>query len=136
VRGDLDVVAMRRAARDLVGEHDFESFRSVHCDAAHARRYLWMVEVQAHDTEVAIEVRGNAFCRNMVRIIAGTLVDVGRGRLSDDAMPAIVAARSREAAGITAPAHGLTLEEVYVPADAVRAGIPEGARFPGWPPTS
>jgi tRNA pseudouridine38-40 synthase len=136
VRGDLDVAAMQRAARDLVGEHDYESFRSVHCDAAHARRYLWKVEVHADGSELSIEVRGNAFCRNMVRIIAGTLVDVGRGRFGDDAIPGILAARSREAAGITAPAHGLTLEEVYLPSDAVRAGIPADARFPGWPPTA
>jgi tRNA pseudouridine38-40 synthase len=117
-----------------VGDHDYESFRSVHCDAAHARRYLWKVDVTEAGPEVAIEVRGNAFCRNMVRIMAGTLVDVGRGRLARDAMPAILAARKREAAGITAPAHGLTMEEVYLPEDAARAGIPADARFPGWPP--
>jgi tRNA pseudouridine38-40 synthase len=135
VRGALDIAAMQRAAQDLVGDHDYESFRSVHCDARHARRYLWKVDVVDDAPEVRIEVRGNAFCRNMVRIIAGTLVDVGRGRLASDAMPAILQAKKREAAGITAPAHGLTMEEVYLPEDAVRAGIPPDARFPGWPPT-
>jgi tRNA pseudouridine38-40 synthase len=133
VRGHLDVAAMQRAAQDLVGDHDYESFRSVHCDARHARRYLWQVEVVDDAPEVRIEVRGNAFCRNMVRIIAGTLVDVGRGRIAADAMPVILQAKKREAAGITAPAHGLTMEEVYLPEDAVRAGIPLDARFPGWP---
>lgn len=136
VRGRIDVDKMRRAAIDLVGEHDYESFRSVHCDAAHARRYLWKVDVTTDGPEIAIEVRGNAFCRNMVRIIAGTLVDIGRGRIDEGAIPGILAARKREAAGITAPPEGLTMEEVYLPQDAVRAGIPEGARFPGWPPSS
>lgn len=136
VRGALDVAAMQRAAQDLVGDHDYESFRSVHCDARHARRYLWQVDVVDDGPELRIEVRGNAFCRNMVRIIAGTLVDVGRGRIARDAMPAILQAKKREAAGITAPAHGLTMEEVYLPEDAGRAGIPPDARFPGWPPSS
>lgn len=136
VRGAIDVDKMRRAAIDLVGEHDYESFRSVHCDAAHARRYLWKVDVTTDGPEIAIEVRGNAFCRNMVRIIAGTLVDIGRGRIDEGAVPGILAARKREAAGITAPPEGLTMEEVYLPEDASRAGIPEGARFPGWPPSS
>jgi tRNA pseudouridine38-40 synthase len=135
VRGALDVAAMQRAARDLVGDHDYESFRSVHCDARHARRHLWKVDVVDDGPELRIEVRGNAFCRNMVRIIAGTLVDVGRGRIASDAMPAILQAKKREAAGITAPAHGLTMEEVYLAGDAARAGIPADARFPGWPPT-
>lgn len=132
-RGHLDVEKMRRAARDLVGELDFQSFRAVSCDAKHARRYLWRVEVTDQRPLIEIEVRGNAFCKNMVRIIAGTLVDVGRGRIPADAMPRILAARDRTAAGITAPAEGLTMEEVYLPEDAERAGIPEGAVFPGWP---
>ena len=132
-RGHLDVEKMRRAARDLVGELDFQSFRAVSCDAKHARRYLWRVDVTDQRPLIEIEVRGNAFCKNMVRIIAGTLVDVGRGRIPADAMPRILAARDRTAAGITAPAEGLTMEEVYLPEDAERAGIPEGAVFPGWP---
>ena len=136
VRGRLDVDKMKRAAPALVGELDFESFRSAQCDAAHAMRYLWHVEVTDALPLIAIEVRGNAFCRNMVRIIAGTLVDIGRGKIAVDAIPAILAARKREAAGITAPPEGLTMEEVYMPEDAMRAGIPDGAHFPGWPPGS
>ena len=134
-RGPLDVDKMRRAARDLIGELDYQSFRAVSCDALHARRFLWRVDVADHRPLIEIEVRGNAFCKNMVRIIAGTLVDVGRGRIPADSMPAVLAARDRKAAGITAPAAGLTMEEVYLASDAQRAGIPEGARFPGWPPT-
>jgi tRNA pseudouridine38-40 synthase len=114
-RGALDVAAMGEAARGLVGEHDFESFRSAQCDAPHARRNLFSVEV----VEVArppqgrcvdIVLRGNAFCRHMCRIIAGTLVQHGQGMPCD--MAAILAARDRAAAGITAPAAGLTLVSV------------------------
>lgn len=134
VRGALDVDRMRQAAPALVGEHDFEAFRAVDCQAAHARRYLWRVEVIDRRPLIEIEVRGNAFCKNMVRIIAGTLVDVGRGRIAPDAVAMILATRDRAKAGITAPPEGLTMEEVYLPEDAARAGIPADARFPGWPP--
>lgn len=136
VRGALDVAAMRVAASALVGEHDFEAFRAADCQAAHARRYLWRVDVDDQRPLVTIDVRGNAFCKNQVRIIAGTLVDVGRGRLPAAAVAAILAARDRRQAGVTAPAQGLTLEEVYLADDAARAGIPADARFPGWPPGS
>jgi tRNA pseudouridine38-40 synthase len=134
VRGRLDVEKMQKAAAFLVGEHDFEAFRSAQCDAAHARRYLWRVEVSERAPLVEIEVRGNAFCRNMVRIIAGTLVDIGRGRLDEDVVPSLLEIKDRTRAGITAPPEGLMLEQVYLPEDGVAAGIPDGAVFPGWPP--
>lgn len=133
VRGGLDVDKMRRASRDLIGELDFESFRSAQCDAAHARRFVWCVDVRDDGPLIEIDVRGNAFCRNMVRIIAGTLADIGRGKYATDSIPAMLAECRREAAGITAPASGLTLEEVYLFDDAARAGVPEGAVFPGYP---
>ncbi len=133
VRGRLDVDAMRAAAAFLVGEHDYEAFRATDCQAAHARRYLWRVDVIERRPLIEIEVRGNAFCKNQVRIMAGTLVDVGRGRLAFRDVARILASRDRTQAGVTAPALGLTMEEVYLPDDAERAGIPAGARFPGWP---
>lgn len=136
VKGELDVEAMRAAATYLVGEHDFESFRSVHCDAAHARRYLWLVDVRREGERVLVEVRGNAFCRNQVRVVAGTLVDVGRGRHAPDDVKRMLEARDRTQAGVTAPAHGLFLEEVYYPDALEHAGIPEGAVFPRYPVTS
>jgi tRNA pseudouridine38-40 synthase len=135
VRGGLDVEAMRAAAAHLVGELDYESFRSVHCDAAHARRYLWRVSVEEEGPLLAIEVRGNAFCRNMVRVIAGTLVDVGLGRMDAGVIPEVLAARDRTRAGQTAPARGLTLERVYYPDTLDDADVPGDARFPGYPPT-
>lgn len=131
-RGHLDVAAMQRAAQDLVGEHDFESFRQAGCQAAHARRCVWAVNVQRDDEIISIEVRGNAFVRGMVRVISGTLYEVGRGRQAPDSMPSLLAARNRALAGITAPAKGLTLEEVYMPQDETRAGIPDWAKWPGF----
>jgi tRNA pseudouridine38-40 synthase len=133
VRQRLDVEAMQRAAELFLGEQDFESFRSTHCDAVHARRYLWRSHVTVEADVVSYEVRGNAFCRHMVRCLAGTLVDVGRGRLRGDDVQQILEARDRTQAGVTAPAEGLTLEEVYYPDTAARAGIPSDARFPRWP---
>lgn len=134
IRGQLDVDKMRAEAVHLVGEHDFESFRSAQCDAKHARRCLWKVEIHDERPLVAIEIRGNAFCRNMVRIIAGTLVDVGRGRLPVGTILHLLDVKDRTQAGITAPPEGLTMEQVYLPEDGVAAGIPDGAVFPGWPP--
>lgn len=133
VRGDLDAGAMRRAASHFLGEQDFESFRHAQCDALHARRYLWRVDLASQGSLLELDVRGNAFCRHMIRIIAGTLVDVGRGRFRAEDIPAMFAARDRRAAGITAPPYGLTLERVYYPDDHAGADIPADACFPGWP---
>lgn len=135
VRQALDVDAMRAAARTFLGDHDFEAFRSQHCDAAHARRYLWRSEIVRDGDTVSYEVRGNAFCRHMVRCLAGTLVDVGRGRFQVDDVARMLASRDRTQAGVTAPPEGLTLEEVYYRDRIAHAGIPADARFPGWPPS-
>lgn len=132
IRQSLDLDAMQEAANYLVGEHDFESFRSVHCVAAHARRYLWMIRVTP---EIHIDIRGNAFCHNMARIITGTLVDVGLHKLSPTDIPVILAQRDRTAAGRTAPPEGLSLEEVYYPDDLSKAEIPKDAVFPRYPVT-
>jgi tRNA pseudouridine38-40 synthase len=134
LKHDVDLDAMQAAAAHLVGEQDFESFRAAGCQAAHARRCLWRVDVSRDARAITIEVRGNAFCQHMVRIIAGTLIEVGRGRVAADAIPGILAARDRKAAGITAPAHGLTMEQVYFPSDAEDADIPDGWQWPGYPP--
>lgn len=133
VRQTLDVAAMKQAAAHFLGERDFESFRSVHCDASHARRYLWRASIDVVDDLVSFEVRGNAFCRHMIRCLMGTLVDVGRGRYRADDVARILLARDRTQAGVTAPAEGLTLEEVYYPDRYAQAEIPSEARFPGFP---
>jgi tRNA pseudouridine38-40 synthase len=109
----LDLAAMRSAAAHMLGERDWSAFRAAGCTAKTSRRRVDSVEVsEPGPHRVEIEVRGNAFLRNMVRIMAGTLVQVGEGRLEPGQVAEIVASRDRTRAGQTAPAHGLTLVEV------------------------
>ncbi len=120
VRRHLNLDAMQQAALHLQGQHDFESFRSAHCDAPHAKRHLTRVEVGCGEPWglghlVNIHLTGDAFCRHMCRIIAGTLMEVGAGIKQADGMVAILAARDRSRAGETAPGYGLTLMQVYFP---------------------
>ena len=128
-RSELDVPAMDRAAGALAGTHDFTSFCSVHSQSETRERTIFDCGVTVTDaysaglfpgiTEnagsaqparlVTIRVTGSGFLYHMVRIIAGTLLDVGRGRLSPDDIPRILAARDRAAAGATLPPGGLFL---------------------------
>lgn len=109
----LDVAAMREAAAVLHGEHDFAAFRSVHCTAKTTRRRIESIELtEGADDLLAVDVRGNAFLRNMVRIVVGTLVEVGVGRRTVAQVAEILASLDRTKAGQTAPAHGLELIEV------------------------
>jgi len=111
VRLDLD--AMREAAAFVVGERDFSALRAAGCTARTAVRRIDEVLVSdARSHRVELDVRGNAFLRNMVRILAGTLVEVGEGRLTPIQMTEIIESRDRTKAGQTAPAHGLCLVEV------------------------
>lgn len=113
VRGRLDLEAMTEAGRALLGTHDFESFRAAGCVAAHAVRTLYELRVErGADQRTELVIVGNAFVRNMVRIIAGHLGEVGLGRRPVASVAQARAARDRAVAGITAPARGLTLDEV------------------------
>lgn len=116
-RGGLDAEAMHAAACILEGEHDFQAFRSADDPREDTVRTMTTVSIQQgfYDREDlwALHVRGTAFLKHMVRIVAGTLLDVGRGTLK----PADVAAllnpgSNRQKAGMTAPAHGLTLVSI------------------------
>ncbi len=104
----LDHAAMHRAAQALVGEHDFSAFRTVHCQAKHARRDLHEIVVARVGDEVVIEVQANAFLHHMVRNIVGSLIPVGRGERPEDWIAELLAGRDRIVAGPTAPACGLT----------------------------
>lgn len=112
VRGPLDVAAMDEAARALLGRHDFTSFRAQGCSAKHPVRLVKGIAVTRRGDEVHLDVDGHGFLRHMVRIVAGTLVVVGQGKKPPGWVAEVLAARSREAAGRTAPAHGLTLVAV------------------------
>ena len=105
----LDVVKMQKAAEYFVGEHDFKSFCQVNAQVKTTVRTITEVKVYEEGPEVIIRVTGNGFLYNMVRIMAGTIIEVGQGKRSPYEIPDIIAACNREAAGPTAPAHGLML---------------------------
>jgi tRNA pseudouridine38-40 synthase len=112
----LDVSAVAREAEAARGTHDFASFRSAADERPNTVRTLTRVDVEREEDAriVSIVVEGNAFMHNMVRILVGTMVDVGAGRLAAGSMSAAIAARDRRSAGTTAPAHGLALERVHL----------------------
>lgn len=112
VRDALDVAAMQAAADQLVGRHDFSAFRAVGCQAAHAERFVESLTLVRVGEELRLDAVGNGFLRHMVRIIAGTLTEVGLGRRPAAWVGTVLAGRDRSAAGRTAPAHGLTLVRV------------------------
>lgn len=105
----LDVSAMQKAAAYLVGEHDFTSFASVHAQTNTYVRTIYALDVVREGDMICIRVQGNGFLYNMVRIIAGTLIQVGAGIKKPEDMESILAGKDRELAGPTAPAHGLTM---------------------------
>ena len=107
----LDVTKMREAAVFFLGEHDFKSFCSANTQVESTVRTIEFLDVTEDDRELVITIRGNGFLYNMVRIIAGTLVDVGRGFLAVEDIPDILKACNRERAGQTLPACGLVLEK-------------------------
>ncbi|NUN13284.1 MAG: tRNA pseudouridine(38-40) synthase TruA [Myxococcales bacterium] len=117
VPNHLDIAAMNEGGAYLLGEHDFSSFRAAHCDSKSTMRLMHSVRVAkvGDNGLLQVDVCANAFLRNMVRIIVGTLVDVGTGRKKPVEVEKILQARSRPVAGPTAPPHGLFLREVRYP---------------------
>ena len=118
----FDIEKMRRAAGYLIGEHDFTSFCSTGSSSPSKIRTIYSIEIENESVfedeetetgnapgDIVIRISGNGFLYNMVRIIAGTLMEAGRGRIAPEKVKDILDARDREAAGPTAPAKGLTL---------------------------
>lgn len=105
----LDVEKMREAAAFLEGEHDFKSFCQTGAQVETTVRTIYKVEVAENGAELIIRVCGNGFLYNMVRIIVGTLLEVGQSKRKPEEIINILAAQDRGAAGPTAPAHGLLL---------------------------
>ena len=110
----LDVEKMRKAAGFLVGEHDFKSFCSIHTSAETTVRTIYAIDVKKEEDVIAIRIEGSGFLYNMVRIIAGTLVEVGNGKLEPETLKQILNQKARNAAGPTAPAHGLTMIGIVI----------------------
>jgi len=108
----LDVAAMNRAAGALVGHHDFSSFRAADCQAKSPTKTLDLLKVSCDGAEIRVDAKARSFLYHQVRILVGTLKQVGEGKWDEAAVTGILAARDRRAAGPTAPAHGLYFCEV------------------------
>lgn len=109
---DMDLDAMRNAATYLVGEHDFVSFCSVNTQVKDTTRTIYDIQVEKERELIVIRVKGNGFLYNMVRIIAGTLIQVGTHQWEPERVKEALMKKDRQAAGPTAPAKGLTLVEI------------------------
>lgn len=108
----LDISAMEEAAKYIIGEHDFKSFCSVKTQTETTVRTIYSVDVVRNDDVVSIKVKGNGFLYNMVRIIAGTLIQVGTGHYEPLKVKWMLESADRTFAGPTAPAQGLTLVQI------------------------
>ena len=122
----LDVAAMKKAARAFVGRHDFRSFAATHpYEIEDTIRTVSRCELRRSGPLLTVIIEGDGFLYKMCRGMAGTLMQVGRGRFKVEEVEAMLAARDRRAAGMSAPAHGLVLHKVFYPPAGKRKGRPE-----------
>jgi tRNA pseudouridine38-40 synthase len=121
---ELNLDAMREALSCIVGTHDFQSFRAKGCTAGTTLKTIYEATVRHCEQSEAIHIEfvGNSFLRQMIRILVGTLAEIGTGLRPPGAMKEILEAEDRRAAGITAPPQGLTLVEVLIK-NQLRSGI-------------
>lgn len=110
----LDFESMEKAAAHFVGTHDFKGFMAGGGQQKTTVRTVRKCSVEKNDSVIKITVEADAFLYNMVRIIAGTLVYVGCGKIKESRLPAIIESGDRKSAGITAPPQGLFLEKVFI----------------------
>ena len=103
---------MQEAVKHFEGTHDFAGFKSSGTSSKSSIRTIYKAEVQKRGERIIIELTGNGFLYNMVRIISGTLVEVGLRKIAPQDIPNIIKSQNREKAGKTLPAHGLYLVEV------------------------
>lgn len=110
--GKLDIAQMKEAAELLVGEHDFKAFSSDKRNKKSTMKKIYTLEITKADNMIQIECHGNSFLYNMVRIIAGTLIEVGSGKRKVQSIKEILESKDRQTAGFTALPNGLFLQEV------------------------
>ncbi len=113
VPGRLDLGRMKKAAKKLVGRHDYSSFCSAGSMHSTPMRDIYEITIERRGGLVVMRIEANAFLRQMVRNIVGTLIEVGRGRMTPSQFGGILEARDRRTAGIAAPAQGLFLVRVH-----------------------
>jgi tRNA pseudouridine38-40 synthase len=111
----LRLAAMQTAAQALIGQHDFSAFRAASCTARSPVRSLMRLTVKRRGKRILFLLTADGFLQHMVRNIVGTLVQIGRGQIDAEAMPAILQSRQRHMAGPTAPPQGLYLVRVMYP---------------------
>ncbi|PSJ31233.1 pseudouridine synthase [Peptostreptococcus russellii] len=111
VRKELDFEKMKKSIKDLEGEHDFRGFMSTGSSVKTSVRRIYRADIYREGELIVIEVEGSGFLYNMVRIIAGTLVDIGKGKITES-LSEIIKSGDRKRAGHTAPAQGLFLKSV------------------------
>lgn len=111
----LDVERMNLAAAWIKGTHEFDCFQAADCERENTKRTIYSLTVERTRDTVEIKIAGSAFLKNMVRIISGTLVDVGRGFRNPEWIKQLIESKDRTQAGMTAPAAGLTLEKIVYP---------------------
>lgn len=115
LKGALDLNAMREACTRFVGEHDFAAFRAANCNAKTTVRTIHAMELVEDGPLLHLEVHGSGFLKNMIRIITGTLVEVGQGKRNPQEVTRLIEDGDRRGAGMTAPPHGLCLMRVFYP---------------------
>ncbi|MGF7186112.1 tRNA pseudouridine38-40 synthase [Desulfitispora alkaliphila] len=109
----LNVDEMKVAAEHIEGRYDFSSFCSSQASVTDFVREVYLCQISKEENFIYLDIEANGFLYNMVRIIVGTILEVGSGRLKADKISEIIEAKNRRAAGPTAPANGLCLEKVY-----------------------
>jgi tRNA pseudouridine38-40 synthase len=122
VHPPLDLERLRRAAAHMVGTHDFNALRTTRCSANITVKtvdsiHITVSEAPAGRVRYTVDIRGQSFLRKMVRVMMGTLIEVGVGVRDPDSIPALIQSRDRRKAGITAPSRGLTLREIFLETD-------------------
>lgn len=110
--GSLDIEKMRQAAQAFIGEHDFAAFCSAGAQVQTTVRTIYSLDIVSDGEQIRIRVQGNGFLYNMIRIIAGTLLEVGKGRIEVSRISDMIASCDRGQSGPTAPAQGLKLIEI------------------------
>ena len=108
----LDVEEMKKAIKYFEGEHDFKGFKASGTSSKSSVRTIYKTDIREESGRIIIELTGNGFLYNMVRIISGTLVDVGIGKIKSEDIPKIIESKDRTRAGKTLPPHGLYLLKV------------------------
>ena len=112
VTNNIDIEKMKQASKYLEGEHDFTSFKASGTSGKNSVRTIYKINIEKKDERIYMEYEGNGFLYNMVRIISGTLIDVGIGKIKPEDVKRILEAKDRKLAGKTLPPHGLYLVEV------------------------